>query len=67
MIEEDTETERAALKKQDQAYLWSVELYVQDTPQDDPTTYKQAIKGDDLETWKEAMSEEIKSLKEMGT
>jgi len=44
-----------------------VELYVQNIPQGDPTTYKQATEGADSEDWIEAMGEEIKSLEDMGT
>jgi len=50
-----------------EAYLASVELYVQNNQQGDPTTYKQATQGADSEKWNDAMADEIKSLEGMGT
>ena len=64
MAEAGTEPEG---EKLDEAYLQSVELFINENAASEPTTYSEAIRAADLEMWRKAMNEEIESLKSMGT
>ena len=54
-------------EKLDEAYLQSVELFINENTAGEPTTYSEAIRAADLEMWQKAMNEEIESLESMGT
>ena len=49
------------------AYGKSVKLFIADTSADEPTMYKQVLLAPDADKWIEAMTEEIRSLEQMGT
>jgi len=59
-----TEPEGAAL---DAAYLGSVQLFADAIIEGDPSSYSEAIYGQDGSNWLAAMNEEIASLEAMGT